>query len=142
MKKEAELEAQSAKTQAFLERKCLLEKAVEVHRSLAKSLVEDGKSKKPPPLDAAFVKKLKDYSEELESRRLEKLAALESTKLVEVETTGVAVELEPGIVAAELAPVAAKGSADVELAPVVVEAQVVAKALVFEPMPSAVAEAG
>ena len=73
--KEEELEAQSVnKAKAFLVRKGLLEKAVEVHRSLAKSLIEDGQNKKPPPLDA-FVKRLKEYCEELEKRRLEKLAA-------------------------------------------------------------------
>ena len=48
--KEEVLEAQRAnKSKAFLEHKGLLEKAVEVHRSLAKSLIEEGKNNAPPP---------------------------------------------------------------------------------------------
>ena len=108
--KEAVLEAQRVnKAKAFLERKGLLEKAVEVHRSLAKSLIEEGLNKAPPPLDAAFVKRLNDYRDELERRRLEKLAA------AELRSTLVAAELPSMLVdvaaAAELPPVAVKGLA-------------------------------
>ena len=137
--KEAELEAKLVpKAKAFLIRQGLLEKAVEVHRSLAKSLIEEGHNKEPPPLDAAFVKRLNDYREELERRRLEKLAA------AELSSTLVAAELPSMLVgaaaAAELPPVAVKGLAADELLAVVVEGQAAAELppVVVEPMPSAV----
>ena len=69
------------KAKAFLERQGLLQKAVEVHSSLAKSLTEEGHNKALPPLDAAFVKRLNDYRDELEKRRLEKLAAADLPSL-------------------------------------------------------------
>jgi len=73
-KKELELELQLTKrAMAFLQRRGLIEKVVEVHRSLAKSLLEDGKGEGAPPLDAAFLERLKDYRDLLEKRRLEKL---------------------------------------------------------------------
>jgi hypothetical protein len=137
--KEAELEAKLVpKAKAFLIRQGLLEKAVEVLRSLAKSLIEEGHNKAPPPLDAAFVKRLNDYREELERRRLEKLAA------AELSSTLVAAELPSMLVgaaaAAELPPVAVKGLAADELLAVVVEGQAAAELppVVVEPMPSAV----
>ena len=137
--KEAELEAQSVtKAKAFLIRQGLLEKAVEVHRSLAKSLIEEGHNKAPPPLDAAFVKRLNDYRDELERRRLEKLAAAElGSALVAAELPSMLVD---AAAAAELPPVAVKGLAADELLAVVVEGQAAAELppVVVEPMPSAV----
>ena len=133
------LEAQRAnKAKASLERKGLLEKAVEVHRSLAKSLIEEGKNKAPPPLDAAFVKRLNDYREELERLRLEKLgAASEDKGLAAAELPSVLVE---DLRAVELLPVVVEGPAAVELPPVVVEDPAAAELppVVVEPMPSAV----
>ena len=124
--KEAELEAKLApKAKAFLIRQGLLEKAVEVHRSLAKSLIEEGHNKAPPPLDAAFVKRLNDYRDELERRRLEKLAAAElPSALVAAELPSMLVD---AAAAAELPPVAVKGLAADELLAVLVEGQAAAE---------------
>ena len=130
--KEEKLEAQTAnKATAFMERKGLLEKAVEVHRSLAKSLIEQGHNKKPPPLDAAFVKRYKDYCEEMEKRRLEKLAAAAETEglaaafpstLMEDEAAAeLHISAVDGVAADEMSAVVAEGVAAAELPSVVVE---------------------
>ena len=50
----------------------MLERAVEVHRALAKQLVEDGASISAPPLDPTFLLKLEEHKKELERIRLEK----------------------------------------------------------------------
>ena len=126
--KEALLEAQLVKkAKAFLIRQGLLEKAVEVHRSLAKSLIEEGHNKAPPPLDAAFVKRLNDYRDELERRRLEKLAAAElPSALVAAQLPSTMVDVAAAV---ELLPVAVKGLAADDLLAVVVEGPAAAEAL-------------
>jgi len=130
--KEAELELQLAKkAKAFIEQKGLLEKLVEFHNCLAKYILEDGKGKSPPPLDAAFLKKLQEHREKLEQRRLEK-RAIEPAP-VEIEPLPMAIDPVP--VPIELAPVEIEPApAAIDPVPVPIEPAPVE----IEPAPAAI----
>ncbi len=68
--KEEELEAKLRELSvAYLRRKGLLSRAVELHMALSQELLEAGAAEEPPPLDASFVQSLEAYRNLLKERR-------------------------------------------------------------------------